>query len=91
MLVHLLALLDILAAGTILGGHLHLFRVPLLYAAIYFVTKLFFFRDILSIIDACAALYCVFIFFGVVSSGLTWFFMLYFLYKTSIWVFYAFV
>lgn len=88
MLVHLLALLDILSAGFLVLGHFHLIRIPLLYVAIYLITKLFFFRDWLSFIDAAAAIYAVFLFFGF-ASGLTWLFVFYFAYKTAVWLFFT--
>lgn len=89
MLVHVLGLLDAFAAGTMVLGHFQVVHAPLLYAALYLFIKLFFFRDWLSFIDAAAAIYCVALFFGVVS-GLTWLFFTYFFYKTSVWVFYSF-
>jgi len=88
MLVHLLGLLDLAAASIMLAGHYGAFKIPLVYAAIYLVTKVFFFRDWLSIMDALAALYCLLILFGL-HSGFVWFFMIYFLYKTSIWLFFT--
>jgi hypothetical protein len=88
MLVHLLGLLDLAAAGVMIGGHYGIIKIPLLYAAIYLITKIFFWRDWLSIVDACAALYCIFLFFGL-ASGLTWFFAFYFGYKTAVWLFYT--
>jgi hypothetical protein len=88
MLVHLLGLLDLAAVGIMLGGHYALFKIPLFYAAIYLLTKIAFWRDWLSIVDACAAVYCILLFFGL-GSGLTWFFVVYFVYKTSVWLFYT--
>ncbi len=88
MLVHLLGLLDLVAGTIMVAGHYHIIKIPLLYAAIYLITKIFFWRDWLSIIDALAALYCVALFFGL-TSGLTWFFVFYFLYKTCVWLFYT--
>ena len=88
MLVHILGLLDLAAAAIMIGGHYSLFKIPLFYAAIYLGVKVFFWRDWLSIVDAAAAIYCVLLFFGF-ASGLTWFFMVYFLYKASVWLFFT--
>jgi len=88
MLVNVLGLLDLISASIMVGGHFGIFKVPLLYAAIYLLVKLFFWRDTLSFIDAAAGVYCIFLFFGA-ASGLTWLFALYFSYKTAVWLFYA--
>lgn len=88
MLGYILSLLDILAAGTIILGHFGLAKIPLLYSALYLFTKLFFFRDLLTWIDAAAGVYCVFLFFGF-ASELTWIFIGFFAYKTAMWIFYT--
>jgi hypothetical protein len=88
MLVHVLGLLDVLAAGTLVAGHVGLWKIPLLYAAVYLGCKLFLFRDALSIIDAAAAVFCVLVFFGL-HSGLVWVFLIFYAYKTSVWLFYT--
>jgi hypothetical protein len=89
MLFHLLSILDLLAAGVMVGGHFGLWRVPLLYVALYLAGKLVFWRDALSVIDAIVAVYLVFVFFGH-PSVLTWVFLAYFLYKISNWFFMSF-
>lgn len=63
-------------------------KIPLLYVAIYLIVKLFFFRDWLSFIDAAAGIYAIFLFFGL-ASGLTWFFVAYFIYKMCVWLFFT--
>lgn len=88
MLIHVLGVLDLLAAGLLLAGHADLVRVPLLYAAIYLGSKLLLFRDAMSVIDAAAGVYCVLVFFGV-HSGLVWLFLIYYVYKTSVWVLFS--
>jgi hypothetical protein len=88
MLVHLLGILDLAAASIMVAGHYELLKIPLIYAAIFLLTKLFFWRDWLSFMDAFAGVYCLFIFFGA-SSGFVWFFVVYFVYKTSVWLFYT--
>jgi hypothetical protein len=89
MLVHLLSLLDLFAALAIFGGHFGIVHMLLLYAAIYLLAKLFFFRDALSIIDTAAALYALYMFFAGHGNGLTWLFLIYFMYKTSVWLFFS--
>jgi hypothetical protein len=89
MLVHILGILDALAAVCLLLGHYGLIHTPLWYAAIYLASKIFFFRDVLSVIDVCAALYAVYLFFAGNGVGLTWLFIIFFLYKTSVWLFYS--
>lgn len=89
VLIHLLSLLDLFSAVIILGGHYGLFGAPLLYVAVYLVVKLIFFRDWMSTIDVAAAGYAVYLFFADGGTGLTWLFMLYFLYKTSVWLFFT--
>ena len=84
-----MAVLDLLSAGFIVLGHFHLVHLPLIAVAVYLAAKLFFFRDWLSFMDAAAAVYTLFLFFGF-ASGLTWLFVLYFAYKTSVWLFFAF-
>jgi hypothetical protein len=88
MLVHLLGLLDLLGAISLVLGHYGVIHFVMLYTAVYFFAKLAFFHDWLSWIDTAAGIYAVFLFFGAASS-LTWFFVAYFLYKTSVWLFYA--
>lgn len=88
MLFHLLSILDIVAAFIMIGGHFGLLKIPLLYCAIYLAGKLIFWRDFFSIVDALAAIYLVFVFFGH-ASALTWVFSFYFLYKFSVWLFSA--
>ena len=88
MLYHLLALLDILAAGSMVLGHYDLVRLPVLYAAFYLVFKLAFFHDVLTWIDAAAGVYLVFVFFHM-PSGLTWVFLAWFIYKTCAWLFFS--
>jgi hypothetical protein len=90
MLVHLLSLFDALAAVVIFLGHFGLVHTPLLYAALYLIVKLFFFRDVLSIIDTAAALYAVYLYFTGAGVGITWLFMIFFGYKVSVWLFYTF-
>ena len=90
MLIHLLGLLDALAAVVLFLGHYDLVGIPLLYAAIYLATKIFFFRDFLSLMDLLAALYAVYLYFSADGSTLTWLFLGFFAYKTSIWLFYSF-
>jgi hypothetical protein len=90
MLMHVLALLDLLSAAAILAGHFDLIAKPLLYVAVYLLSKLIFFRDWLTIIDALAALYAIALIFMDYGNGLTWIFMVWFLYKTSVWFFYTF-
>jgi hypothetical protein len=89
MLIHLLAFLDALAALALIGGHYGLIRIPLLYAAIYLCVKIFFFRDILSIIDFAAGLYAIVLLFLGHGVGLTWLFVFWFIYKTMVWAFYS--
>ncbi len=88
MLFPLLSFLDMVAAATLIGGHYEFFRVPLLYMALYLVGKLIFWQDAFTIIDAIAAIYFVFVFFGH-ASALTWIFVVWFVYKFSIWLFSA--
>lgn len=88
MLIHVLGVLDVLATGVLFGGHVGLWKVPLVYAAVYLGSKLFLFRDALSVIDAVAAIYCILVFFGL-HSGLVWVFLIFYLYKTSVWVFFS--
>jgi hypothetical protein len=90
MLMHVLALLDLLAAAGILAGHFDLITKPLLYVAVYLLSKLVFFRDWLTMIDAAAAVYAIALIFMDGGNGLTWLFMIWFLYKTSVWFFYTF-
>ena len=87
MLVHILAILDMLNTNIIVLGHYHIVNLPLITITIYLDVKLFFFRDWLSFVDAAAAIYCLLLFFGL-SSGLTWLFVLYFAYKTGVWLFF---
>jgi hypothetical protein len=42
-------------------------------------------RDLFTILDCCAGVYCCFLFFGH-ASVLTWVFLAYFVYKFSVWV-----
>jgi len=88
MLFHLLTILDTVAAFSLVLGHYGLVKIPLLYFAIYLAGKLIFWRDFFSIVDAIAAIYFVFVFFGH-ASGLTWLFVVYFLYKFSVGLFAA--
>ena len=88
MLFHVLAILDIISVIIMLFGHYGAFKIPLLYVTIYFLAKLFFFRDVLSFIDVCAGIYCIFLFFGL-SGILTWIFVAYFAYKTVVWLFFT--
>jgi hypothetical protein len=86
MLFHLLSLLDMLSGVILLGGHFELFKIPVLYAALYLGGKILFWRDFFSFVDLAAAAYFVFVFFGH-ESALTWVFFIYFLYKFSVWLF----
>ena len=88
MLVHILALLDALSAVFLVLGHFHIVKIPLLYVAIYLFSKLVFFRDWLSFIDAIAGIYALLLFFGL-GSGLTWLFVAYFVYKLAVWLFFT--
>ncbi len=90
MLFHILALLDIFSVVVLLFGHYGIMRLPLIYAAVYLVSKLFFYRDVLTFIDAIIALYFLYVFFVQHGTGLTWLIILYFIYKTIIWMFYSF-
>lgn len=87
--MHVLGILDLLAAVFMLGGHYGMIKVPLLYTAIYLFAKFALFRDFFSAIDAMAGVYAVYLFFVQDGSGLTWLFMIFFLYKTSVWMFYT--
>jgi hypothetical protein len=89
VLIHILGLLDLFAAVTLLGGHFGIFHFVLLYTAIYLITKLFFFRNWMSIIDVLAALYAIYLFFAGSGTGITWFFMIWFAYKTAVWLFFT--
>ena len=90
MLYHILAILDILSVIILLLGQYGLTRIPLLYAAVYLLSKLFFFRDVLTFIDAGVALYFLYVFFVQHGTGLTWLVVIYFAYKTITWLFYSF-
>jgi hypothetical protein len=86
VLLYLLTFLDVVAAGILVLGHFGVLKIPLLYVALYLAGKLLFWRDFFSIVDALAAVYFVFVFFGHAST-LTWLFLVYFLYKFSTWLF----
>lgn len=90
MLFHVLALLDIVCVILLVFGHYGLMRLPLLYAALYLVSKLLFYRDILTIIDAALALYFLYVFFAGHGTALTWLIAIYFAYKSMVWMFYSF-
>lgn len=89
VLIHLLGLFDLLAAVFLLGGHFGIFRIVLLYVAMYLVIKLVFFRNWMSVIDVLAAVYAIYMFFAGGGTGITWFFMIWFAYKTSVWLFFT--
>lgn len=87
MLYHVLSVLDAIVAIIMVAGHFELVRIPLLYAAIYLAGKLFFWRDFFSIVDAAIGVYLFFFVFFGHASVLTWVFLVWFLYKISIWLF----
>ncbi len=82
MLFIILSVLDLLAAAMMVLGHLGFFAVPVAMAGIYLALKIIFWRDLFSIIDCVAGVYCGFVALGH-RGVLTWIFLVYFVYKAA--------
>ncbi len=80
MLFIILSILDLVGAAIMVLGHYQIIAIPVAMAGIYLCLKLIFWRDVFTILDACAGVYLGFVAFGH-SGFLTWVFLVYFLYK----------
>jgi len=82
MLFIVLSLLDLLAAALMVLGHFEIIAAPVAMAGLYLALKLVFWRDLFSMIDFAAGVYCGFLALGY-SGVLTWLFLAYFIYKAG--------
>jgi hypothetical protein len=80
MLFLILSVIDLIAAGILVLGHFGVLTIPVAMAGVYLTVKIVFWRDIFTIIDFAAGVYCGFVALGH-SGVLTWLFLVYFVYK----------